>query len=77
MPALQFGSVRLDISGHIAFTFNSWPGEAYQLQYKNGLTDAQWTPLGAPVPGTGNSLTLTDSGPAQARRFYRLLVAAQ
>jgi hypothetical protein len=74
---LQFGSVKPDGSEHITFTFNSWPGESYQLQYKNQLGDPQWTPLGAPMPGTGGPLTLTDSVMAQPQRFYRLLVTAQ
>jgi hypothetical protein len=74
---LHFGSVRLDSIGHISFTFDSWPGESYQLQYKNGLSDPQWLLLGAPVLGTGTPLTLTDSVTAQPQRFYRLLVTAQ
>lgn len=77
LPPLQFGSVRPDGNGHINFTFDSWPGESYQLQYKNGLSDAQWTSLGSPIPGTGNSITLTDSATAQPQRFYRLVVTAQ
>jgi hypothetical protein len=76
-PPLQFGSVRPDTSGNITFTFNSWLGESYQLQYKNGLADPQWMSLGTPVPGTGGPLILTDSLTAQPQRFYRLLVTAQ
>jgi hypothetical protein len=74
-PSLRFASVRPDGSGHLLFTFNSWPGETYQLQYKNALTDPQWTALGAPVTGTGTLLTLTDSATSQPRRFYRLVVS--
>jgi hypothetical protein len=74
---LQFGSVKSDGSGHITFTFNSWPGESYQLQYKDGLGDPQWLSLSAPTPGTGAPLTLTDSVTTRPHCFYRLLVTAQ
>ncbi|HWX21539.1 MAG TPA: lamin tail domain-containing protein [Candidatus Binatia bacterium] len=76
-PPPQLGSVRSDTSGRITFSFNSWPGESYQLQCKNGLSDPQWLPLGAAVLGTGGILALTDATTTQHQRFYRLLVTAQ
>jgi hypothetical protein len=76
-PPLQFTSVRPDGSGHINFTFNSVPGQTYQLQYKNNLNSPQWTLLGSPVAGTGGPLSLSDTMTGQPQRFYRVVVTAQ
>jgi hypothetical protein len=74
-PPVRFGSVGLDGTGRINFTFDSAPGQSYQLEYKNSLGDPQWTPLGSSVPGTGGTLTLNDSMTADPQRFYRLVVS--
>lgn len=73
----QFGSVRPDGNGRIDFTFNSLPGQSYQLQYKNDLSRPQWTPLGPPVAGIGGTLTLSDAMAAQPQRFYRIVVTEE
>ncbi len=72
-PPLQFSSITPNGSA-INFMFNSSPDESYQLEYKNSLGDPQWTSLGPPVAGTGNTLVLTDHAPPVASRFYRLTV---
>jgi hypothetical protein len=43
----------------------------YGLEYKNSLTDAQWTLLPL-VAGTGGTVQLTDPAPGPAQRFYRV-----
>jgi hypothetical protein len=48
-------------------------GGHYTLQYKNALTDAQWLPLTAPIPGTGSAIPLLDTNAPGPRRFYRIL----
>jgi hypothetical protein len=73
-PPPQFGSAVSDGTGNIHFTFNSLSGQSYQLEYKNNLSDATWTPLGPPEPGTGGSVTMDDNLTAQPQRFYRLVV---
>ena len=75
-PPLQFSSITPNGSA-INFTFNSLPGQSYQLEYKNNLGDSQWTLLGSPVAGTGNPLNLTDNSPLPSQRFYRLVVTSQ
>ncbi len=47
-------------------------GKVYVLQYKNALSDSNWTsfPL---VPGTGGSLQLSDPSATNSQRFYRVL----
>jgi autotransporter-associated beta strand protein len=58
-------------------TFTNVPttaGYTYWLTYKNSLTDAAWTRIGAATAGGGNE-TFTDTvSPYPAHRFYRLEV---
>lgn len=58
---------------------NSWllsfptvTGSSYQVQYKNHLTDANWSTLGSSVSGNGSVQSVTDTA-AQTSRFYRVL----
>ena len=54
----------------------SWqtsPGTIYQVQYKNDLTDANWTALGNTMVASGSTLSVTDSINALAKRFYRIM----
>jgi hypothetical protein len=46
-------------------------GLSYQWQYKTNLTDS-WLLLGAPIPGTGAPITVSNSLTAAAQSFYRL-----
>jgi hypothetical protein len=48
-------------------------GLSYQVQYKTNLTDS-WLPLGAPIPGTGVKMTVTNSLATAAQCFYRLMI---
>jgi hypothetical protein len=53
----------------------NWPtvaGQTYQLQYKDNLTAATWSSLGAVVPGTGGSIIVTNDLGASPQRFFRL-----
>jgi len=76
-PPLQFASVTPNGDGNLNFTFNSLPGQSYQLEYKNNLDDPPWIPIGSPVAGTGGTITLADSMTTQPQRFYRLVVTMQ
>jgi Subtilase family len=58
---------------NVLVSLDSLIGVQYTLQFKNGLGDSQWLPLGAPTPGTGGTLVLTDTNPPISRRFYRVL----
>jgi hypothetical protein len=75
-PPLQFASVTPN-GNAMNFTFNSLPRQSYQLEYKSNLDDPQWTTIGSPVAGTGDTITLTDNTPPQSQRFYRLVVTSQ
>ncbi len=58
---------------NVALTLNSAIGLNYTLEYKNSLTDAEWTPILPPVIGTGNPIVLQDTnGAVLPSRFYRV-----
>ena len=62
------------ISGpNVNLTFPTQSGFQYVVSYKNNLTDPVWTPLGAPVNGTGLRQTVTDTL-GQSHRFYILTI---
>ncbi len=52
-------------------TVPSQSGRVYRLEYKNSMTDAEWTPLPL-VAGNGKDLVLTDATALDAARFYRV-----
>jgi autotransporter-associated beta strand protein len=57
-----------------SFTLQSQPGLQYILQYKDNLTDFNWSPLYT-TPGTGQTLTFTNPlPPALQHRFFRIQV---
>jgi hypothetical protein len=55
------------------FTFPTVVGEQYQVEATDGLVPSSWTPVGEPVDGTGESVTVKYdiTGP---QRFFRLAV---
>jgi hyaluronate lyase len=57
----------------IAFSFPTQGGFNYQVEYKNSLADAAWTPLGAVIAGNNSVQTFTESASAGAR-LYRVQV---
>ena len=56
----------------ISISFQSGTGVSYFLEYKTLLNDPTWTPLSAPVPGTGGIMTLQDTNMPVGSRYYRL-----
>jgi hypothetical protein len=67
--------VPLDIQVSGTNLLLGWPGalgQSYQLEFKTNLSDAAWTPLGSPVPGTGGPLTITNGIGNSPQLFFRL-----
>ncbi len=62
--------------GDFTLTWSAIPGQKYRVQFKNNLTDANWSDL---VPDVTASLaTASINDPVSAtQRFYRVLVVAQ
>jgi hypothetical protein len=56
----------------VSIEMTTAPGLTYQLEYKNDLTDATWTPLPPPLPAGATTLILTDSNSPATKRFYRI-----
>jgi hypothetical protein len=52
--------------------FSSVQGATYSLVYKSTLGASGWTPLAGSAGGTGGGLSLSDTNPPDAERFYRL-----
>jgi hypothetical protein len=52
-------------------SFPARSGRVYRLEYKNSLTDSNWTALGL-VAGVGGMLELSDPTAVGTARFYRV-----
>ena len=57
--------------GNIVISFPTLTGVSYQVQHKNGVTDATWTPVGNPIPGNGTVQSFTNSA-AGPSGFFRV-----
>ena len=65
--------LKVQLSGtNLLFNWTGVAGQTYQLEYKNNLTDPDWTPVGNAVTGTGGTLLLTNSPIAAPQRFFHL-----
>ena len=73
-PSPQIGPVQFPAGGAVAFSVSALSGRTYQVEYKDALDASAWTPLGAPRTATDSQLTITDTTPAGAARFYRLVL---
>jgi hypothetical protein len=73
-PLPQLGLLPPDGDGQFNIQFGTLTGQMYQLEYKDNLTDLNWTPLGPPVTGTGNPAQISDNFSNRPLRFYRLVV---
>jgi len=70
---VSLGSLKVKTNS-TTLTWNSVPGLAYQLQYKNNLTDTNWINLGPAMQSAGNSISQTDTNLAtNTARFYRIV----
>jgi uncharacterized repeat protein (TIGR03803 family) len=72
LPANQISVIQV-ADTNIVITIPSVATETYQLQYRDSLTDGDWSDiLGASKKSIGGSLSLTNLGGAlQPQRFYR------
>jgi len=59
----------------IAITWQSEPGQSYQVQAKPTVGAAEWTDVGSPIPASGPTLSTTNSLAGQTQQFYRVIRA--
>jgi len=62
-------------SNSFSFSISSQNGGVFELEFKNSLTDTNWTANwnGAPLAaGNGTNLMFTDSAATNSQRFYRV-----
>ena len=57
--------------GNLVLSFPTQSGFQYQVEYKNSLSDPDWSSLGSPIAGNGVVQTATDPA-GQTGRFYRV-----
>ncbi len=60
-------------SGNVVLTFQTWPGHTYQVQYKDDLGAASWTPLGGGIFATDTQVQAADPNPSSEQRYYRVV----
>jgi hypothetical protein len=66
-------SIKASVSGgNITLSFLTQGATSYQVVYKDNLTDASWTPIGAVVPGDG-SVKMASFAANSAKKFYSVL----
>ncbi|MGD0208940.1 MAG: immunoglobulin domain-containing protein [Verrucomicrobiota bacterium] len=71
-PLLQAPASNVASSANsFCFSLPTQSGRVYALEYKNTLSDTNWTTLSL-TGGNGNVLTLTDSSATNSQRFYRV-----
>jgi uncharacterized repeat protein (TIGR03803 family) len=61
-------------AGTLNFIWSAEAGSQYQLQYTTNLAQTTWTNLGAVMSATGSIVAGSDVSPADAQRFYRVLL---
>ncbi len=74
VAAPQLNGITLN-GNQFGFNWSTVSNETYQLQYKDDLAAATWTPLGSPMIGTGNFIIVTNNLGASPQRFFRLMIS--
>lgn len=59
-------------STNVVITWLAVSGRVYQLQFKDSLTNANWTPLMPNVTANDTVASKTDAPPAGTQRYYRV-----
>ena len=69
------GPPQLDIKvASVALSWQSQKNRQYQVEYASAPVSTSWANLGAPVQGTGTTISVFDSVLDGPRRFYRVIL---
>jgi hypothetical protein len=72
-PTIHILDVDFTPPNSVTLTWDSEPAHIYRVQFKNALTDSEWTDLPGDVPSAGPTAMKTDSSlGANTQRFYRI-----
>jgi hypothetical protein len=71
-PAPVMLSLKAGTPGAVVISWNSVSNLTYRVQYKNNLTDVNWTDLPADVAATGPTTSVTNVVVGQPQRFFRV-----
>lgn len=69
----QISSVVRAPNGNVTLDWPSLIGRSYQVQMATNLTTSGWFNVGGNSAGTGQPMSLTDSAPIGAERYYRII----
>jgi hypothetical protein len=74
--APQLAGAKVSVNGTEQFvvSFPTITGQMYQLEYKDNLSAATWTPLGDSVAGNDAMVDVTNNISASPQRFFRVEV---
>jgi hypothetical protein len=64
-------------STNLVLSWTGVAGQTYQVEYKDDLAAGTWTALGAPLSGSGATLTFSSNFSQSSQRFFRLRVIVQ
>ena len=60
-------------SGKVVLAWGAKPAKAYQVLYKDSLSETEWKVLAADVMVTGSNASLEDGVAGRPQRFYRIV----
>jgi hypothetical protein len=60
--------------GQLAFTWPTVANQTYEFETTTNLDAASWTPVGNPVMGTGNPITVTNTSGSSPQQYFRLFI---
>jgi hypothetical protein len=62
------------VGNQFIFGWQAPPGQTSQVEFKDDLSTTTWTPLGVPITGSGNFITVTNDLNSSTQRFFRLRI---
>jgi hypothetical protein len=72
VPPPRLASVNAS-DGKFVMTWQTFPGKTYRTQFKDDLSQTNWTTLGGDVLVAGSALSFTNSMSVSPQRFFRIL----